>query len=94
MHKRFNAGEMRTQIIIKACKVRNDADNYAQDEYVPLFDGQAISCKWVNVHGKEIYEAARLDLRGGHDHHALYAAGGCQMPDLESNRGGRSQSRI
>ena len=44
MHKRFNAGEMRTQIIFKACKLRNDADIYAQDEYVPLFEGQAISC--------------------------------------------------
>ena len=32
MHKRFNAGEMRTQIIIKACKARKDADNYAKDD--------------------------------------------------------------
>lgn len=63
MHKRFNAGEMRTQIIIKACKARKDADNYAKDDYVPLFEGQAISCKWVNIHGKEVYEAARLDLK-------------------------------
>ncbi|MEG1891364.1 MAG: head-tail adaptor protein [Clostridia bacterium] len=64
MHKRFNVGELRTQIIIKALEPNMDADGYPTETFTPIYgDGVSIGCKWVNVHGREVYEAERLNLR-------------------------------
>ncbi len=63
MLKRFNAGELRTRIVIDAVAPSIDADGYAQEIVTPLFNGESVPCKWVNVHGREVYEAERLNLR-------------------------------
>ncbi len=63
MDKRFNAGELRTQIIIKALSPGMDADGYPADTLTPLYgEGVSVGCKWINAHGREVYEAERLNL--------------------------------
>lgn len=64
MRIRFNAGDCRTQIMIQSLTTGMDADGFPTEAWTPLWgDGVFIPCKWVNVHGKEVYEAQRLDLR-------------------------------
>lgn len=63
MYKRFNAGELRTQIIIKALTPGMDADGYPTETRTPVYDeGVSIGCKWINAHGRDVYEAERLNL--------------------------------
>lgn len=63
MRKRFNPGELRTEIVLAEVRTALDEEGYEIQEEIPLFDGVPIRCKWVNVHGREVYEAERLNLR-------------------------------
>lgn len=76
MYKRFNAGELRTQIIIKALTPGMDADGYPAETLTPLYgEGVSVGCKWVNAYGRDVYEAERLNLHEAATLTLRYSAG-------------------
>ncbi len=68
MSKEANAGELRTPIMVFNRTKTNDADGYETETWTNVFgqddDGneKTVRCKWINVHGTEIYDAAQLGL--------------------------------
>lgn len=61
MAQRAYAGEMRTKITIKAPKY-GIKDGFSEEAFIDAFPDQ-VWCKWVNVHGAEVYQAEELHLR-------------------------------
>ena len=58
---RAYAGEMRTKITIKAPEYGIKA-GFSEEVFADIFPGP-VWCKWVNVHGAEVYQAEELHLR-------------------------------
>ena len=64
MAKRANAGDLRTPIIVERLNETQDADGYPGREWENVFgQGNEYRVKWVNVHGREVYESMNLDLK-------------------------------
>jgi SPP1 family predicted phage head-tail adaptor len=61
MAKEARAGQMKTQITVKALTPGTDGQGYPTETWTDIFDGR-IWCMWVNAHGTEVYDAMRLDL--------------------------------
>ncbi len=63
MAKHVNAGELRTPIIIEEYTETQNENGYAVKTWVNVFGTSKVyRVKWVNVHGKEVFEAMRMDL--------------------------------
>lgn len=54
-------GEMRTKITVKAPEYGIKA-GFSEEVFADIFPGP-VWCKWVNVHGAEVYQAEELHLR-------------------------------
>lgn len=63
MAKSANAGELRTPVIFEMCTETQDADGYSVKEWYNVFGTGGLKVKWVNAHGKEVYESMNLDLK-------------------------------
>lgn len=63
MARNAEPGQLRTRIEIKKPVRSKDADGYGPAEYVNVFsEGKSVFCKWVNAHGKEVFEARQIGL--------------------------------
>jgi Phage head-tail joining protein. len=61
--KRANAGELRTPVYFFRIDRTKDADGYEIETEINIFgSGKAAWCKWVNVHGAEVFDAMQLKL--------------------------------
>ena len=65
MAKQANPGEMRTPIAIMVNRGEGqDADGYPISGWENVFgEGVNVYCKWVSVHGRDVYDAATLELQ-------------------------------
>lgn len=64
MAKRANAGELRTPVVVESLIETQDADGYPVRVWLNVFgQGKEYRVKWVNVHGREVYESMSLDLK-------------------------------
>ncbi len=64
MAKRANAGELRTSIIVEKYPETQDDDGYPIKGWINVFgEGKTLKVKWVNIHGTEVYESMRMDLK-------------------------------
>ena len=60
---RFQPGEMRSRIVIARLVHGTDSEGYPARDWMPLFDGEAIPCRWTNAHGAEVWRQAQLDVK-------------------------------
>lgn len=63
MSKRANPGEMRTPVIVEAPNRGVNENGYPTEGWKNVFGDSVVYCKWVNVHGKEVFEALSIDLK-------------------------------
>jgi head-tail adaptor len=60
----INPGDLRTQIEIKSPTSTTGSNGYEQKEWKNVFgEGVYTHCKWINVHGIEVYEAQKIGLK-------------------------------
>lgn len=62
MAKYANPGVLRTPVRFIRIDRTNDADGYPTETEVDVF-GAPVMCKWVNVHGSEVFTAMQMQLR-------------------------------
>ena len=60
MAKYANAGELRTPIKFIRIERTKDTDGYSRETEVEVLK---TNCKWVNVHGTEVFTAMQQQLR-------------------------------
>ncbi len=60
MAKYVNAGELRTPISFVRTERGKDADGYPTETEVEVIK---TNCKWVNIHGSEVFTAMQQQLR-------------------------------
>ncbi len=59
---RWQPGEARTRIVICRAESGTSAGGYATERWTPIYN-QPLPCRWVNVHGREAWQAAELKLK-------------------------------
>ncbi len=63
MARKANAGEMKTKIMVESFASKEDADGYPQKTWKNIRpQGGTFWCKWVNAHGRDVFEAQQLGL--------------------------------
>lgn len=64
MAARVGAGELRTKIMVfEPAESAQDSDGYSTNHAVNVFgEGRHIHCKWVNAHGREVYDAKQAGV--------------------------------
>lgn len=62
MSKRANAGELRTPVNFFSIDHMVDSSGYPVETENKVFE-KPVYCKWVNVHGNEIFQSMSLNLR-------------------------------
>ena len=62
MSKYANAGELRTAVYFK--RIIEDDDTHPPPEENVFGEDVSVLCKWVNVHGTDVWSANQLHLRG------------------------------
>ena len=61
MAKSVLAGQMKTKITIKKLTAGMDSEGYQTETWENIFPNK-IWCKWVNSHGKEVFDHLRMEL--------------------------------
>lgn len=64
MSKSANPGELRTPVYFKRITRGRDGEGYPVEAEVNVFgEGVSCMCKWVNVHGTEVFQSMQLEIR-------------------------------
>lgn len=64
MSKKANAGELKTSIYFFRIERGTNSNGYSEEKEVNIFgDSVPVKCKWVNLHGSEVFEAMQLEIK-------------------------------